>query len=168
MSITPGTARRDQRARFAFFAPSRKAHRLDATDRIARALSSNVHDGSDLFGRQFRFHSSLRGPLVHPRPDFGYLGVDLFERIAQRGQRLESSCAVKAPEVGGAGVSGVFEESEPGPHPGGPIASSGWRRRPQPEHPRRARQGYGTEIQISLAPAESLRFMSSAHRSISG
>lgn len=32
---------------------------------------------------------------------------------------------MKAPEVGGAGVSGVFEESEPGPHPGGPLRPAG-------------------------------------------
>ena len=32
---------------------------------------------------------------------------------------------VKAPEVGGAGVPGVFEESEPGPHPGGPLRPAG-------------------------------------------
>ena len=31
---------------------------------------------------------SLRDPLIHPRPDLGYPRVDLFERGAQRGQRL--------------------------------------------------------------------------------
>ena len=43
--------------------------------------------------------SFLRGLLVHPRPDFSYLRVDIFERIAQRGQRLEQVVPVKAPEV---------------------------------------------------------------------
>ena len=69
--------------------------------------------------------SSLRGPLVHPRPDLGYLRVDLFERIAQRGQRFEQIVPMKAPEVGGAGIPAVFEESKPGPHPGGPLRPAG-------------------------------------------
>ena len=67
----------------------------------------------------------LRGPLVHPRPDLSDLRVDLFERIAQRGQRLEQVVPVKAPEVGGAGVPGVFEKGQPGPHPGGPLRPTG-------------------------------------------
>lgn len=69
--------------------------------------------------------SSLRGPLVHPRPDLGYLRVDLFERIAERGQRLEQVVPMKAPEVDGAGVPGVFEKGEPGPHPGAPLRPAG-------------------------------------------
>lgn len=69
--------------------------------------------------------SSLRGPLVHPRPDLGYLRVDLFERIAERGQRLEQIVPMKAPEVGGAGVPGVFEKGQPGPHPGAPLRPTG-------------------------------------------
>ena len=32
---------------------------------------------------------------------------------------------VKAPEVGGAGVPGVFEEGEPGPHSGTPLRPAG-------------------------------------------
>ena len=64
----------------------------------------------------------LRGPLVHPRPDLSYLGVDLFERIAQRGQRLEQVVPVKAPEVGWASVPGVLKEGQPGPHARGPQA----------------------------------------------
>lgn len=68
---------------------------------------------------------SLRGLFVYPRSYFGYLRIDLFERIAQRGQRLEQVVPVKAPEVGGAGVPGVFEESEPGPHSGGPLCPTG-------------------------------------------
>ena len=67
----------------------------------------------------------LRGPLVHPRPNLGYLRVDLFERIAQRGQRLEQVVPVKAPEVDGAGVPGVFEKGQPCPHPGGPLRPAG-------------------------------------------
>lgn len=67
----------------------------------------------------------LRGPLVHPRPDLSDLRVDLFERIAQRGQRLEQVVPVKAPEVGGAGVPGVFEKGQPGPHPGAPLRPTG-------------------------------------------
>ena len=65
---------------------------------------------------------SLRGPLVHPRPDLRYQGIDLFERIAQRGQRLEQVVPVKAPEVDGAGVPGVLKEGQPGPHSRGPQA----------------------------------------------
>lgn len=66
--------------------------------------------------------SSLRGPLVHPRPDLSDLRVDLFERIAQRGQRLEQVVPVKAPEVGGASVPAVLKEGQPGPHSRGPQA----------------------------------------------
>ena len=68
---------------------------------------------------------SLRGPLVHPRPEFSYLGVDLFERIAQRGQRLEQVVPVQPPEVGGAGVPAIFKEGQPGPHPGTPLCPAG-------------------------------------------
>ena len=32
--------------------------------------------------------SSLRSPLVHPRPDLSDLRVDFFERIAQNNQKL--------------------------------------------------------------------------------
>ena len=32
---------------------------------------------------------------------------------------------MKAPEVGGAGVPGVFEEGEPGPHSGTPLRPAG-------------------------------------------
>ena len=32
---------------------------------------------------------------------------------------------MKAPEVGGAGVPGVFEKGEPGPHSGGPLCPTG-------------------------------------------
>ena len=67
----------------------------------------------------------LRGPLVHPRPDLSDLRVDLFERIAQRGQRLEQVVPVKAPEVGGAGVPAVLKEGQSGPHPGGPLRPAG-------------------------------------------
>ena len=69
--------------------------------------------------------SSLRGPLVHPRPDLCYLRVDLFERIAQRGQRLEQVVPMKAPEVDGAGVPAVLKEGQPGPHPGAPLRPAG-------------------------------------------
>ena len=69
--------------------------------------------------------SSLRGPLVHPRPNLGDSRVDLFERIAQRGQRFEQVVPMKAPEVYGAGVPGVFEKGEPGPHSGGPLCPAG-------------------------------------------
>lgn len=69
--------------------------------------------------------SSLRSPLVHPRPDLSDPRVDFFERIAQRGQRFEQIVPMKAPEVGGAGVPAVFEESKPGPHPGGPLRPAG-------------------------------------------
>ena len=67
----------------------------------------------------------LRGPLVHPRPDLRYLGVDIFERIAQRSQRFEQVVPVKAPEVGGAGVPAVLKEGQSGPHPGGPLRPAG-------------------------------------------
>ena len=63
----------------------------------------------------------LRSLFVHPRPDLSDSRVDLFERIAQRGQRLEQVVPVKAPEVGGAGVPGVFEEGQGYPHPDGPT-----------------------------------------------
>ena len=66
--------------------------------------------------------SSLRGPLVHPRPNLSDLRVDLCERIAQGGQRFEQVVPMKAPEVDGAGVPGVFEKGEPGPHSRGPQA----------------------------------------------
>ena len=66
--------------------------------------------------------SSLRGPLVHPRPNLGYLRVDLFERITERGQRLEQVVPMKSSEVDGAGVPGVFEKGQPGPHSRGPQA----------------------------------------------
>ena len=69
--------------------------------------------------------SSLRGPLVHPRPDLGDSRVDLFERIAQRGQRLEQVVPVKAPEVDGAGVPAVLKEGQPGPHPGASLRPTG-------------------------------------------
>ena len=65
---------------------------------------------------------SLRGPLVHPRPNLSDSRVDLFERIAQRGQRLEQVVPVKAPEVGGASVPAVLKEGQPGPHSRGPQA----------------------------------------------
>ena len=68
---------------------------------------------------------SLRGPLVHPRPNLSYLRVDIFERIAQRGQRLEQVVPVKAPEVGGAGVPAILKEGQPGPHPGTPLCPAG-------------------------------------------
>ena len=71
------------------------------------------------------FLSSLRGPLVHPRPNLSDSRVDLFERIAQRGQRLEQVVPMKAPEVGGAGVPGVLKEGQPGPHPCGPLRPAG-------------------------------------------
>ena len=32
---------------------------------------------------------------------------------------------MKAPEVGGAGVPGVFEKGQPGPHPGAPLRPAG-------------------------------------------
>ena len=64
----------------------------------------------------------LRGPLVHPRPNLGDSRVDLFERIAQRGQRFEQVVPVKTPEVGGAGVPAIFKEGQPGPHARGPQA----------------------------------------------
>lgn len=69
--------------------------------------------------------SSLRGPLVHPRPNLGDSRVDLFERITQRGQRLEQVVPVKASEVGGAGVPAVLKEGQPGPHPGAPLRPTG-------------------------------------------
>ena len=53
---------------------------------------------------------SLRGLFVYPRSYFGYLRVDLFERIAQRGQRLEQVVPVQPTEVGGAGVPAVLKE----------------------------------------------------------
>ena len=68
---------------------------------------------------------SLRGPLVHPRPNLSDSRVDLFERIAQRGQRLEQVVPVKAPEVGGAGVPAILKEGQPGPHPGTPLCPAG-------------------------------------------
>ena len=67
----------------------------------------------------------LRGPLVHPRPNLGDSRVDLFERIAQRGQRFEQVVPVKTPEVGGAGVPAIFKEGQPGPHPGTPLCPAG-------------------------------------------
>lgn len=69
--------------------------------------------------------SSLRGPLVHPRPNLGDLRVDLFERIAQRGQRLEQVVPMKAPEVGGASVPAVLKKGQPGLHPGAPLRPTG-------------------------------------------
>ena len=68
---------------------------------------------------------SLRGPLVHPRPEFSYPRIDLFERIAQRGQRFEQVVPVQPPEVDGAGVSAVLKEGQPGPHPGAPLRPAG-------------------------------------------
>ena len=68
---------------------------------------------------------SLRGPLVHPRPNLSDSRVYLFERIAQRGQRFEQVVPVKAPEVDGACVPGVFEKGEPGPHSGTPLRPAG-------------------------------------------
>ena len=67
----------------------------------------------------------LRGPLVHPRPNLGDSRVDLFERIAHRGQRFEQVVPVKTPEVGGAGVPAIFKEGQPGPHPGTPLCPAG-------------------------------------------
>ena len=110
--------------------------------------------------------SFLRGLLVHPRPDFSYLRVDIFERIAQRGQRLEQVVPVKAPEVGGASVPAVLKEGQPGPHSRGPQA------------PFLDVIGF-SECRIDcsariwnllsrsrFAPADSLRWTSSLHRSI--
>lgn len=69
--------------------------------------------------------SSLRSPLVHPRPNLGDSRVDLFERIAQRGQRFEQVVPVKASKVGGASVPAVLKKGQPGPHPGGPLRPAG-------------------------------------------
>lgn len=57
---------------------------------------------------------------------------------------------MKAPEVGGAGVPAVFEESEPGPHSGGPLRPAGsvaGRRLNIPDIPRKDME---PGIQISL------------------
>ena len=109
---------------------------------------------------------SLRGPLVHPRPNLSDLRVDLFERIAQRGQRLEQVVPVKAPEVDGAGVPGVLKEGQPGPHSRGPQAPFlGVMVSASAESTCSARI-WNLLSRSRFAPADSLRWTSSLHRSI--
>ena len=110
---------------------------------------------------------SLRGLFVYPRPEFGYLGGDLFERIAQRGQRLEQVVPVKAPEVGGAGVPAILKEGQPCPHPGTPLYPAGNVAGSVLNIPDVPGKIWNRASRSRFAPAESLRFCgSSAHRSI--